>query len=1460
MSALTRQNTLFVAEDWVRIYEALENVDFRAYDFNNLVQALLEYLRSNYPEQFNDWVASSEFVTKIEILAWLSQNIAFRVDLNTRENFLATAERRDSLIRLAQNIGYKINRVRSSSGVLKLKSIRTTQSIIDSNGQDLRNKTILWNDTRDEDWFERFITILNSAFVTRTQFGFPLNRYNAGGVRSEQYIFNSAAPASGSYRFTANINGLNLPFDIYNAKLNPDTGQIEEYAPDPRNAYNVFYMLDGRGFNSEGTGFFLPFKQGNLSFQDEIFANPEVLRTFTLPATNVNNDDFFVQQIDQAGNTLSEWTQVDTTFGEGVSFNTLSAGTERIFEIDTLVNDQVRVRFGDGTFGQIPVGRFRFWYRTSNPTPIQIRPKSIQNQTITIPYVSGNDLYQLTMSYSLQTTVSNGTSTESNFDIRTRAGKVFYTQNRMVNSQDYNNFFLKDSTIQKVKTVNRTFAGQSRYARLNDPTSLYQNVKHVAEDGRLYQDFTINIAEYSADPDVLAIDSLMNQFVKPLLFKADKRILYYNLYAEVVLPPNYRWNTTSIIAAQSRGNVLLGTTVQTVGNTGIGPLAYIDADAILRFDGPTGLTSGVDRVVETGTATDGVILKDIVPTGESIFSVFPALRNRFSADEEIELTNRLNYRLDFAISWKQSTQSWVFINSDDINRSGQFALVNQGNTSGSASDASWLIFFEYVPNGSEPKWRITDRGLSLFFESAREVDFIFANQNLVIDPETGRVAQDTISLLESNESRDSLRRRGLDELGLGACEFVALEFTGTGTTRLFQTQQTELDAERTVVLVNGIYQIPGVDYIIIPNPLGSQIQFTVAPPEGAQLLVYYSSRFRNATQTAVRFTGNGVQTEFDLGVRDVNANNVIAFTDGIIQNSSLDFGIGTAVNGNSAIVFGAPIPTGVVLVVYVLYGIDNSVLTKNNYIGDGTTTAMQIPTLNQSLDTVLVSIDGIVQRSDKYTVVAGPTFSTVTFVTPPPLGTFVRITSVSNVNLTRTNQYRFAPTGTNNSFTLANNTGITAAAPGLIVALDGVMQEGPWGAVPQWTITGGNTIFFNSPPPADTLLQVFYIAGSQGVVIETDPIVVVPVDPGTRPPLDVESCLVSFLGRRVDFTPNDVIRHLDGYVNKNGLLVSPIDSDYDGIYDTPFIYKDLVIQDGQTDLVLWREIQEFGFTVLDPITPYTSPSGTYGNSAQGDIAEGQAVDPTRFDEGDIHFDVLTKTWLIVDGNTDTWVLAPDQTKFKWLIGRDNLSFIWTHYAPEANRIDPSKSNIMNVYVLTSGFDTAYRTWLSQNGPTSDRPEPETSEQLRLQYADFEEFTPISDSIIFYPSRYKPLFGEQAVPELRATFKIIQTPGSSVSESDLKLRVLAAIRSYFSVTRWDFGEKFYFTELVAFVHIQLAPDLQSMVIVPRENNQAFGRMFQVRAEPDELFISAATPDNIEVVPFFTDDEIRVGVMA
>jgi len=1144
-NVISRQNTLFVAEDWIQIYQAIENVDFRAYDFDNLVQAIMDHLQQTFPEEFNDWIASSEFIMKVETLAWLSQNIAFRIDLNARENFLATAERRNSLIRLAENVAYKVDRVTSASGQVRIERIRTDQPITDSNGINIQNADIIWNDPRNEDWLEQFILIMNSAFTRRTQFGRPLVSTQTDGIQKDQYVFNSAAPEGGSYPFTTQVNGVNLPFDTINLLLDKDTGVVEENIPDPTNAYNILYNQDGKGLSSDGTGFFFQVVQGTLTFRDVDFVDPIIIRVFDLDVPNINNDDFFVQEVDENGDVIQNWTQVDDVFGEGVSFDPDVDSSNTIYEIDTLLGDTVRVRFGDGKFGAIPQGLFRFWYRTANPQPQAIKPEAIQNQQVTVPYVVDSTIFYLTLTFSLRDQLLNAAATESNDDIRTRANRVFYTQNRMVTGQDYNSFFLKDSAIEKVKVVNRTYAGHSRFSKLTDPTGLYQNVKVMADDGRFYKDNTLTNTQVSADITIVPIDSLLNNYIAPLISKPDKNVLYVNDYPPIkfdntntdtrlngngdfVLQP-YEWAENAIVADQSRGNIKdnssnilpVGT-----GNTTTN-LQFVDVDAVIT----TGLSVNayVDRIVDDGTGAGSIILRDIVQDLDTIDSVLPAMRTVFTGAELANIEQQLLFRLDFGISWDYVTSTWNMITFENLDKTSPFSLANQGNTSGSGLDASWMIMAEFVPGGTgEDFWSITDRGFGFFWESAREVDFFFVNNSAVLNPETGVVEHDAVTILNCNETRDSLRRQCISD-----------------------------------------------------DP---------------------------------------------------------------------------------------------------------------SFISDS-----------------------------------------------------------------------------------------------------------------------GNELFVS-----------------------------------------------------------DVLRYPDGYVNTDGIFVTPADLDNSGFYDNPFLFSDFVVEDGVTDLVLWRSIDSQGFTVPQPINRFTSPKGTYGTQGV-DTVSGYPVpgDPIQtktiyysatplvachtipYVSGDIHYDQTTGQWLVANGANQTthvegeWEVAVNQDAYQYRIGRDDLPFKWVHYSPDSIRIDPSVSNVMDVYILTALYDEQIRSWLFNNEPLSTMPEAPSSEALRTQFQDFEDFKTMSDSIIFHSTRYLLLFGEQAIPELQATFKIVQTPGSLVSENNIRLRVLAAINTFFEAANWDFGETFYFTELAAYIHKELTPDIQSVVIVPRSNDLSFGAMFQVRSEPDQLFASAASAENVPV---------------
>ena len=207
MSATGRQNNLFLAEDWKKIYQTFKNADFTSYDFENMRRVMIQYLRENYPEDFNDYIESSEYLSLIDLVAFLGQSIAFRVDLNARENFLELAERRDSVLRLARLISYNAKRNIAAQGLLKFSTIQTTESVIDSNGRNLAGQVITWNDPSNSNWYDQFIKVMNSAMSINQQFGNPSDKSTIYGIPTEQYRFSAANTDVPVYSFTKTVSG-----------------------------------------------------------------------------------------------------------------------------------------------------------------------------------------------------------------------------------------------------------------------------------------------------------------------------------------------------------------------------------------------------------------------------------------------------------------------------------------------------------------------------------------------------------------------------------------------------------------------------------------------------------------------------------------------------------------------------------------------------------------------------------------------------------------------------------------------------------------------------------------------------------------------------------------------------------------------------------------------------------------------------------------------------------------------------------------------------------------------------------------------------------------------------------------------------------------------------------------------------------------------------------------------------
>ena len=228
-----------------------------------------------------------------------------------------------------------------------------------------------------------------------------------------------------------------------------------------------------------------------------------------------------------------------------------------------------------------------------------------------------------------------------------------------------------------------------------------------------------------------------------------------------------------------------------------------------------------------------------------------------------------------------------------------------------------------------------------------------------------------------------------------------------------------------------------------------------------------------------------------------------------------------------------------------------------------------------------------------------------------------------------------------------------------------------------------------------------------------------------------------------------------------------------------------------------------------------------------------------------------------DANNVTLVDASDDflvkkgrgaTQNTALVEQQPCMIKWSHTAPNDVRIDPSISNIVEMLVLTNSYYDDILKYI--NVPGTQYPLSPTNYELENEFEKLDDYKGASDSIVFRSAKFKRIFGTDAEISCQAKFRVVKLDGSTLSDNDLKSQIISAFNEYFNVDNWEFGETFYFTELSSFVHQRLGSNIGSIVIIPKNTSGKFGDLFQIKAQPDELFINTAKVSDIEIVQNFT----------
>lgn len=1201
MSVTTRQNKILVTEDWKKVYQSFKNADFQSYDFENLRRTMIDYLRTNYPEDFNDYIESSEYLALIDLIAFLGQSIAFRSDLNARDNFLELAERREAVLRLARTISYNAKRNNAAKGLLKVSTIYTTEDVIDSNGRNLAGQYITWNDSSNDNWYDQFIKVINAAFSTTQQFGKPADKATIYSIPTEQYRFESVGLGVPVFSFTKTVSGRAMNFEITSTTFK-DQNYIYEEAPQNGNTMACIYRDDGKGSGSANTGFFFNFVQGSLNQGLFTINQPSSNESVDIDANNINNSDVWLYKLDTTGaEILPNWTSVSNFEANNVIYNSLNKNIRDIFAVITRAGDRVSLQFSDGTFGNLPLGNFKTYYRISNGLAYTINPQDIRAVSITIPYTSATGkLENLTLSLNLTTSVSNATETESNDSIKANAPATYYTQNRMITGEDYNISPLTASPqVVKIKSLNRVSSGISRYFDLTDPTGKYSSTMLFADDGVLYNEEYSSTLRFSYLNRTEIEGIIYNKIFNILKLDSLKNFYYSKFIRYITLSLGVVWdNVTSDI------NTSTGAIRDEAGIVRkLGPsytendLKYFVAGALVKFEAPEGyyfdtlnnnalklnstndvingaVTSLWAEIVSvnndgtgagTGALSDGtgpVLLNRVVPDDAIITQVIPKWRTVIDSSVITTMVDLIFSNKPFGLRYSAETQTWKIIFESNLDIYTNFSLGKQGDSTNKQQDSSWLLLF----TTDNEFYTVKVRNLRYIFESDKQIQFYCDESNKIYDSKTNSIVKDSIDILSINKLPKSINPFTIDQKWDIVSSYLGLD----GYTDPKKLVITFSDSDN-----NGVVDDPEL-FINIVTPYVEKV----------------------ATGTIS--------------------------TNSIVVNTSSGLVVGMSVAG-----------TGI--------GENAKIVSFSNTVVDNQTkiqiilSTINTATVNNSVSFKLSTY--IVQ--EKYNISAGQ------------------------------EDYRY--------------------------------------------VTNDN---------------------NKVVILDTDP----------------------------------------------GSLVNTI----------PSVYR----TDGQ----------HFYFVDSQVVKKLV----------------GSTLIPTL--------------------------------DYKVYFGRDNLKFRYVHSADYESRIDPSVSNIMDIYVLTKTYDINYRQWIA--GTLSAKPLPMGSDELYdLIAPTLNLIKTMSDEIVYHPVSYKILFGDLADEELQASFQVIKNPGQVISDNDVKSRVITAINQFFSLDNWDFGDTFYFTELSTYVMTELTPYIASIIIVPRKVGLNFGNLFEIKSASDELFISGATVDDIEIVSGFTPSSIK-----
>lgn len=97
-------------------------IDYSSRDWESIRESVIDYLKKKFPDDWTDFSESNLGVALIDVVSYAFEILSFSVDRAVNENFISTAQERESIIRLAGLLGYKLSSSTAASTSLVASS------------------------------------------------------------------------------------------------------------------------------------------------------------------------------------------------------------------------------------------------------------------------------------------------------------------------------------------------------------------------------------------------------------------------------------------------------------------------------------------------------------------------------------------------------------------------------------------------------------------------------------------------------------------------------------------------------------------------------------------------------------------------------------------------------------------------------------------------------------------------------------------------------------------------------------------------------------------------------------------------------------------------------------------------------------------------------------------------------------------------------------------------------------------------------------------------------------------------------------------------------------------------------------------------------------------------------------------------------------------------------------------